>query len=29
LEERFDITIQEISSASENVTFKLPRMLES
>jgi 4-hydroxy-3-methylbut-2-enyl diphosphate reductase len=29
LEERFDITIQEVSGASENVTFKLPRMLEA
>jgi len=29
LEERFDLTVQEISGASENVTFKLPRMLEA
>jgi 4-hydroxy-3-methylbut-2-enyl diphosphate reductase len=29
LEERFDITIQEVSGASENVTFKLPRILEA
>ena len=29
LEQRFDITIQEVSGASENVTFKLPRMLEA
>ena len=29
LEERFDITIQEVSGASETVTFKLPRMLEA
>ena len=29
LEERFDITIQEVSGAPETVTFKLPRMLEA
>jgi 4-hydroxy-3-methylbut-2-enyl diphosphate reductase len=29
LEERFDVTIQEVSGASENVTFKLPRMPEA
>jgi 4-hydroxy-3-methylbut-2-en-1-yl diphosphate reductase len=29
LEQRFDITIQEVSGVSENVTFKLPRMLEA
>jgi 4-hydroxy-3-methylbut-2-enyl diphosphate reductase len=29
LEERFDITIQEVSGASETVTFKLPRILEA
>lgn len=29
LEERFDVTIQEVSGATENVTFKLPRMLDA
>jgi 4-hydroxy-3-methylbut-2-enyl diphosphate reductase len=29
LEERFDVTIQEVFGASETVTFKLPRMLEA
>ena len=29
LKDRFDVTIQEVSGGSENVTFKLPRMLEA